>query len=64
MSNGPSWCETILRLRAGEAAPAGYEIKRLIGHYQEPTGAGTNVVDVYVVACRGAAPSAVRSEAE
>jgi hypothetical protein len=47
-----SWSETILRLPLGEPAPIGYEIKRVLGHYTEPTGSGTNFHDIYVVACR------------
>ena len=53
-NNGPSWCETLLRLRAGEHAPPGYEIKRVIGVYEQPIGAGTNSEKVYVVAVRSA----------
>ncbi len=48
----PSWGETILRLRAGEHAPVGLEIKRIIGCTQQLTGAGANYEEVYVVACQ------------
>lgn len=47
-----SWHETILRLTAGQPAPKGYEIKRIVGHVQQPTGGGTNYEDVYIVAAR------------
>jgi hypothetical protein len=43
--------ETILRLKAGEAAPEGYELLRLLGHVQQPRWDGTTAFDdVYVVA--------------
>lgn len=51
-----AWSETILRLTPGEHAPKGYEIKRVVGHFLEPMGAGTNSRDVYVVACRKVKP--------
>lgn len=47
-----SWGEQILRLRVGESAPAGFEIKRILGYWQVPTGAGTNYEEVYAVAVR------------
>ena len=48
--------ETILRLRAGEDAPTGYEIKRIVGYTQQPTGAGANYEEVYVVVCQQVKP--------
>ncbi len=48
--------ETILRLRAGEHAPVGYEIKRIVGYTQQPTGAGANYEEVYVVVCQQVKP--------
>lgn len=51
--HGPEWfSEKILRLRVGEHAPKGYEIKRILGVVQQPVGVGTNYVEVYVVSCR------------
>ena len=44
--------ETILRLTAGEEAPAGMEILRLLGTFERLTGTGTNTELVYVVVVR------------
>jgi hypothetical protein len=44
--------EKILRLAAGEDAPPGYEIRRLLGSYEVLTGPGTNFRTVYVVVAR------------
>lgn len=54
LHHSPSaWPETVLRLKAGEPAPVGYEILRLIGHIQAARMDGTTSYDdVYVVAAR------------
>lgn len=47
--------ETVLRLKAGEPAPEGYELLRLIGHVQVARMDGsTSYDDMYVVAARKA----------
>lgn len=51
--------ETILRLHVGEAAPPGLEIRRVIGTYQQMTGAGANFETLNVVA---AAPAPAEKE--
>jgi hypothetical protein len=42
--------ETILELRAGEAAPPGYELRRILGTYEPMIGSNTNTETIYVVA--------------
>jgi hypothetical protein len=44
--------EMILRLRAGEEAPPGTELLRLIGSYQKPVGSSTGSETIYVVVAR------------
>jgi hypothetical protein len=44
--------EKILRLAAGEPAPLGYEIVRLLGTFERLTGTGGNSETIHVVAVR------------